>query len=183
MVKLKLIILTAFLLFCNACACDAYLTKLRGRRSIRFYKKYVKKKINPEDVGLKTNLIYEDLEIMYKEETGEVSLVTDPLSLSRRSYIRFFKTGTFYSYVMDKNEKLTKEALNPLRGNFAYVINKENRFMDYSPSDCGKFDKNEYRTKGDTLMISAGSNKGSRIWYYYIEKEVPKDWLDWQPDI
>lgn len=46
--------------------------------------------------------------------------------------------------------------------------------MDYSAINCGSFSKQEFETRGGTLMVKQGSNKGYRMFYYYIKHEVPE---------
>ena len=185
MVKIKFILSLLALIFCTSCACDHYLTELNGLRSKRLYKKYINKKIDPETISLKTNILYKSIDYKYEEETKIFTEIKDSVLLKNDIFLNFFKNGTYYIFSIKKNGILSKKDLNPKKGDFSYVIkkNKKNVFMGYSTVDCGGFSKKDYKIKGDTLMISAGSNKGYRTWYYYIKKEIPKDWLDWEPDI
>jgi len=185
MVKIKYLASLIILLQFTSCACDHYLTEKHGLRSKKLYKKYVNKKINPEKLNLKTDLIYESIEYKYEEGTNFFSKIKDSVLLRNNLYLKFFENGTYYVFAKKKGEKINKGDLNPLKGDFSYVIemNKKNIFMSYSTVDCGGFSKKNYKVKGDTLAISAGSNKGYRTWYYYIKKEVPKEWLDWNTDI
>lgn len=185
MVNVKHLVSFLLLILFSSCACDHYLTEMNGLRSKRLYKKYLKRKVNPEKLNLKTTLLYKNIDYKYEEDTKVFSKIQDSVSLRKDIYLKFFENGTYYIFRKEKGEKLYKQDLNPQKGNFSYVIkkNKKNVLMFYSTVNCGGFSRKDYRIKGDTLMISAGSNKGYRTWYYYTKKEIPKEWLDWEPDI
>lgn len=165
--------------------CDHYLTPLGGLRSKEKYKKYLDKRVNPENFEISTKHLYFSIDYKYEEVNKRFSKIEDSVTLNRNSYLRFYKDGLFYYFLENKKIKLKRQVFNPQKGNPGFLIRdkkKQIKIVDYGPVNCGSFSENEIIVKGDTLKISAGSNKGYRIWYYYIKKEVPKEWLDWKPD-
>ncbi|MGY0408762.1 MAG: hypothetical protein ACWIPJ_10485, partial [Polaribacter sp.] len=98
------------------------------------------------------------------------------------AFMIFKKNGNIYSFFkISKN--LDDNPFNLEKANIGYLVKERNySIYSYSTINCGAFSKSEFKVKGDTLMISAGSNIGDRIWYYYIKHEVPKEWLNFETD-
>ncbi len=171
MVK-RIILLLTFL--STASCCDHYLTSLEGGlRSKRLYKKQLNYKVNPNEVGIKTDVVYKMLNQKYFEQYE--SLSKNVFDSKKQAVWVFKEDGSYYSfYGLDT---ITKDNLNLEKGNLNYLVKKNDKYwlMDYSTINCGAFSKCEFEVKNDTIRIARGSNKGYRIWYYYAKQSPLKE--------
>jgi hypothetical protein len=165
--------------------CDYTGTSEKGLRSKKYYKNYLNKRVNPENVKIKTDLVYKSIKYYYDEENKVFSKIKDSVLLKKDTYLRFFKNGTFYSFAEKRNSKPNSDSFNPEKGNIGFLIEQRKKYflMDYSTINCGSFSKVEFETKGDTLITKYGGNKGFRIWYYYIKHIVPEKSLRFETKI
>jgi len=170
----RIIVLVGVTLFFNSC-CDYYVTSMRGLRSKSTYKQYLKARIDPNSIGISTNIVYKNLKISKEEGDGHIRPMLDPISLNRNSFLLFHTNGNCYYFIEDTITKpIRQDRFNILKGDLNYVINKRDEFyyMDYNLANCGVFSKWDFEVKGDTIGIAQGSNKGSRIWYYYAKTTI-----------
>lgn len=177
-----LILITLFFNACGSFLCDYTRTSQGGLRSKKLYKKYSKKTVDPSEMGIDVNSVYKMISKKYYE--NKKSVIYKNPSSKKQAVLVFTKDGRHYSFF--GLNSITKKQINPLKGNLNYLIKgKKDKYhsMSYSPINCGSFSKNEIKIIRDTIMISAGSNKGHRIWYYYVKHKVPKEWLNFEPDI
>ena len=152
----------------QSCSCDYYITSMKGLRSKKLYKKYNAKLINPETVGIETDVPYWLIAQKYYEE--EDYLFKSSEVAESKEVLVFKKDGRSFAYT---NVNLDQEdTLNPDKGDLNYLVNISQKkfFLDYSTINCGSFSKCEYSVNGDTLKIAFGGNKGYRIWLYYLKK-------------
>ena len=181
----RIIILLIFGINYSCFHCDYTATSSNGLRSKKAYKKYLKHRINPETLNIETDLVYKSIKYSFDEERKLFSKIKDSVNLKKDFYLRFFKNGTFYGYATQRNSELNSESLNPEKGEIGFLINrgKKNLLMDYSTVNCGSFSKVEFEINGDTLITKYGSNKGYRVWYYYLKKRLLKEYLEFETKI
>ncbi len=176
MVKRVVVLLVVIVSFTSCC--DIYYTSMRGRRSKRKYKPYIKHRIDPNIIGISTNVIYEEINFAKEEGDGHVRPILDPVLLTNTTFFLFLKDGNCYSFTEDTMKEPKQEnRFNVLRGDLNYIVNKRDKyfFMDYNIVNCGVFSKRDFEVKGDTLGIAYGRYKGSRIWYYYVKTNITVD--------
>lgn len=178
------IILFNIIIFCFSSCCvlgDYYVAKLEdgsmgGLRSMCLYKKYISKRINPEIIGIKTDIIYKNSGY-YKNDLY--------LNKSYKGfyYYHFYKNGTGYSFYEKKDNKIDSTYFNPKKGNLCFIIKDKSKYwlVQYSVGNAGSFSKIEIQMKQDTLITY--KKVGLDKYKFYKEKiKVPKKWLDWKPD-
>lgn len=175
----RIILLSIFLINYSCFHCDYTGTLSNGLRSKNAYKKYLNYRINPEILKIKTDLVYKDLKYLFDEEKKLFTKIEDSINLKKDLYLRFFENGTYYGFVTKRNSKLNSESLNPEKGGIGFLINRRNQnfLMDYSTINCGSFSKVEFEINGDTLITKYGSNKGFRVFYYYLKHKIPNEYL------
>ncbi|CAL2087470.1 hypothetical protein [Tenacibaculum sp. 190524A05c] len=180
-----LIIFILSLTLCSCFKCDLYLTNQKGLRSSKLYKKYLKNRIDPNHVNIKTHGVYKSIKYKYEEESKKISKITDTINLKNDYYFKFYTNGTYYSFSKKRNAPLNKNSFDPEKGKIGFVIHKRNKnyFLDYSTINCGSFSKWEFETKKDTLIVKQGNNKGWRIFYYYVLQDVSNEFLNYPTKI
>ncbi|TPN83887.1 hypothetical protein [Aquimarina algicola] len=152
-----------------------------GLRSKQLYKKYLKKRINPNDKEIRTDAVYQDLGYYYDE-------IEDTLVFKKNSktYYRFYDSGNMYIYRLTGNDPIiNKASFNPVNGDIGFVIDhKKNVIMNYTTMNCGSFVKTSFEVSNDTLIMKYGSGgEDWRVLGYYKVLEVPKEWLAYPDDI
>jgi hypothetical protein len=158
MVNLKKGILFLFITLLSSCG-DYYLATPDGGglRSKRKYKWFIKSRINPESIGI-------DTEVIYKKTHS-------------------YKNGTVYSFNVDSSKVLNKNSFDPEKGDIGFVIKRGDKYlhMFYTLMDAGQFLKSGIRMKDDTLGFYF-KNRQDEFLSYYKKIKVPKEWLDYDPD-
>ncbi|MCD9564258.1 hypothetical protein [Tenacibaculum maritimum] len=119
------------------------------------------------------------LNIKLSEEDNRVKEIP---RTSNNAYLTFKNNGSVY-FFHGILKGSTEKVLDLDKANIGFLVkfNNKNYLASYSPINCGSFSVNDFKVNGDTLAISAGSNKGHRIWYYYIKKDMdsPVNQIDW----
>ncbi len=158
-----------------------------GLRSKHLYKKYLKKRIDPNTKGLRTDIVYADLGYSYSEIEDKISYSKEWTStVNSRGYYRFYKSGNIYSFTFKNQDTILNEnSFNPIHGDIGFVIDhKKNIIMDYATVNCGGFFERSFEMQNDTLIMKHGTGgEGNRVLYYYKAIEVPKEWLDYPDDV
>ncbi|QFS29029.1 metallophosphoesterase family protein [Tenacibaculum mesophilum] len=155
---------------------DHYLTSSNGLRSKNFYKRYIDKRINPNTIEIKTDIIYID---SHYYKNGELFKSEN----AKKDYFRFYKNGTCYRFNDYGSKNLNKLSFNPKKGDIGFTIKKGKKYflMTYSIIDGGGFSQSEIRMKDDTLVIYSKNGK-DEFFSYFKKMKVPREWLDWKPD-
>ncbi len=176
----RFLLLLIFTSLYSCFQCDHYLTNQKGLRSTKLYKKHLKNRIDPNSVNILTNSTYKSIKYKYDEGAKTFSKITDTLNLKSDYYYRFYENGTYYGFSEKRNTKLNEGSFNTEKGNIGFLVNrgKRNYLMDYSTINCGSFSKWEFEIRKDTLIVKQGSNKGWRMFYYYVKHDVPSEFLN-----
>lgn len=182
MVK-KIFLSTVALIFLHSC-CDAYLNSNSALRSKRLYKKHLKSLVDPREINIETDKLYQSINVRFEEKSGKILKFNN--SDGVQNLLKFYPNGVFYRYKLydSINNAIEINKFIPENGELNFIIKRNDKyfFMQYSTINCGAFSKNEFKIINDTLLISAGSNKGFRIWYYYVAKPLPIGYTFKEPE-
>jgi len=173
-----LVVVVLFFSSCGSFMCDRFTSEGFPDNSIS--RSYIKRRINPTMFGIDTNAVYKDINYKYEESKKQDVPIISKGALNTDLYYRFHQNGTYYKFPKRGEDRtLNSKSFKQKSGNFGFVLSKKDNpyFMSYSTINCGSFSKQEFEMKGDTLIVKHGSNKGNRIWYYYVKQEVPEEWL------
>ena len=177
MVNLKKAVLL-FIVICFS-SCQDYYGAIEGGglRSKHKNKWYVGSRINPEGIGIDTDVIYTRSHyykngVLYNNESKGYIL-----------YSHYYKNGNSYRFSIDTSSTLNKNSFDPKKGDIGFVIKRGKKYieMSYTFFDGGQFRKSEIRMKGDTLVSFYKYGRDEYL-NYYKKVEVPKEWLNFEPD-
>ena len=150
-----------------------------GLRSLRKYKWFINSRINPETIGVDTDVLYKK---KHSYKNGEFRFYKN-VNRGYDLYLRFYKNGTVYGFNIDTTKVLDKSSFDPKKGDIGFVIKRGDKYlhMFYTLMDAGQFLKSEIRMKGDTLGFYFKNGQDEFLGYYEKIK-VPKEWLNFEPD-